>query len=136
VVPGVRENNLYRLKGQPMRAMASSRVAENKEQVAPKVEQLRGNQPSGSGGKDQPSKSVKKESWYKMAMHDALEQEASRSMFKGSKSSKKGPKEMAGIAFASEGATNQVDWRAAMVANMITKKEPTPGGRSTLLPKD
>jgi hypothetical protein len=59
-VLGVRESNLYRLKGQPMRAMASNRVAENKEQVAPKVEQLRGSQPSGSGGKEQPSKSVKK----------------------------------------------------------------------------
>jgi hypothetical protein len=40
VVLGVRESNLYRLKGQPMRAMAnSSRVTEDKEQVAPKVVQ-------------------------------------------------------------------------------------------------
>jgi hypothetical protein len=40
VVLGVRESNLYRLKGQPMRAMAnSSRVTEVKEQVAPKVVQ-------------------------------------------------------------------------------------------------
>jgi len=38
VVLGVRESNLYRLKGKPMRAMASSKVAEVKEQVAPKVE--------------------------------------------------------------------------------------------------
>jgi hypothetical protein len=38
VVLEVRESNLYRLKGQPMQAMASSRVAENKEQVALKVE--------------------------------------------------------------------------------------------------
>jgi hypothetical protein len=117
-----------------MRAMASNRVAENKEQVAPKVEQLRGSQPSGSGGKEQPSKSVK-ESWYEMAMQDAQEQEASRSMFKGNKSSKKGLNEMAGIAFISEGATNQVDWRAAMVADMIAKTEPPPGGRSTFLAK-
>jgi hypothetical protein len=75
----------------------------NKEQVAPKVEKLKGSQPSGSSGKEQPSKSVK-ESWYEMAM-----QEASRSMFKGSKFSKKGPNEMAGIAFGLEGATDQVD---------------------------
>jgi hypothetical protein len=51
-VLGVRESNLYRLKGQPIRAMASSKVAENKEQVAPKVEQLRGSQPSGSSRKE------------------------------------------------------------------------------------
>jgi hypothetical protein len=39
VVLGVRESNLYRLKGHPMRAMASSsKVAENKEQVFLKVE--------------------------------------------------------------------------------------------------
>jgi hypothetical protein len=37
VVLGVRENNLYRLKGQPMRAIAHSKVAVNKEHVAPKV---------------------------------------------------------------------------------------------------
>jgi hypothetical protein len=65
-----------------MRAMESNRVTENKEQVALKVEQLRGSQPSGSGGKEQPSKSVKKESWYEMTMQDAQEQEASRSMIK------------------------------------------------------
>jgi hypothetical protein len=35
-----------------MRAMASNRVTEDKEQVAPKVEQLRGSQPLGSGGKE------------------------------------------------------------------------------------
>jgi hypothetical protein len=113
-------------------------VAENKEQVAPKVEQLkgslRGSQPSGSSGKEQHSKSVK-ESWYEMAMQDAQKQEASRSMFKGNKSSKKGLNEMAGIAFVSEGATNQVDWRVAMVADMIAKTEPPSGGRSTFLAK-
>jgi hypothetical protein len=37
VVLGVRERNLYRLKGQPMQAMGnSSRVTEVREQVAPK----------------------------------------------------------------------------------------------------
>jgi hypothetical protein len=39
IVLGVRESNLYMLKGQPMRAMASSKVAKNKEQVASKVVQ-------------------------------------------------------------------------------------------------
>jgi hypothetical protein len=45
----------------------------NREQVALKVEQLRGSQPSGSVGKEKPSKSIKKESWYEMAMQDAQE---------------------------------------------------------------
>jgi hypothetical protein len=53
VVFGVRESNLYRLKGKPM--ASSSRAIEDKKQ---KVEQLRGSQPSGSSGKEQPSKSV------------------------------------------------------------------------------
>jgi hypothetical protein len=48
------------LKGQPMRAMASNKVIESNEQVAPKVEQLKGSQPSGSCGKEQPSKFIKK----------------------------------------------------------------------------
>jgi hypothetical protein len=39
VVLGVRESNLYRLKGQPMQAMAHSKVPMNKEQVDPKVVQ-------------------------------------------------------------------------------------------------
>jgi hypothetical protein len=50
-----------------MRAMARNKVAENKERVAPEVEQLRGSQPSSLGGKEQLSKSVK-ESWYEMTM--------------------------------------------------------------------
>jgi hypothetical protein len=82
---GVRESNLYRLKGKPMRAMASNnRVTKDKEQGALKVEQLRGSQPSGSSGKEQPSKSVqKKQSWYEMTMQDAQEQEASRRIIRG-----------------------------------------------------
>jgi hypothetical protein len=56
--------------------MASNIVAENKEKVAPKVEQLRGSQRSGSSGKEQPSNSFKKKSWYEMTMQDAQEQEA------------------------------------------------------------
>jgi hypothetical protein len=135
IVFGVRERNLYRLKGQPMREISSSIVTENREQVAPKVEQLRGSQPSGSGGKEQPSKSVKKESWYEMAMQDAQKQETSRSMFRGSESSETGQTIMAGIASVSEGATNQVYWRAGMVADLVAKIEPTPGGRSTFLAK-
>jgi hypothetical protein len=70
-----------------------------------------------------------------MAMHNAQEQEASRSMFKGSKSSKKGSNEMAGIAFDSEGAVDQVDWRASMVADMVAKTKPPLGGGSTFLAK-
>jgi hypothetical protein len=42
---------------------------------------------------------------------------------------------MEGIAFVSEGAANQVDWRAGMVADLIAKIEPPPGGRSTFLAK-
>jgi hypothetical protein len=60
--------------------MASSRVTESKEQVTPKVEKLGGIQPSGSGGKEQPSMSIKKESWYDLTMQDAQEQEASKSI--------------------------------------------------------
>jgi hypothetical protein len=51
------------------------------------------------------------------------------------KSSKMGPSEMAGIAFVSKGPTNHVDWRAAMVADLVAKTEPPPGGGSTFLAK-
>jgi hypothetical protein len=51
------------------------------------------------------------------------------------KSSKTGLSEMAGIAFVSEGATNQVDWRATVVANLKAKAEPPPSGRITFLTK-
>jgi hypothetical protein len=111
--------------------MASNRVEEKKEQVAPKFEHLRGNQPSSSGGKEQPSKFVK-ESWYEMTTQDAQAQEASRSMFKGMYS-KKGLSEMEGISFVSEGAAEQVDWRASMVANLKAKTEPPPGVGSSSL---
>jgi hypothetical protein len=41
VVLGVRESNLYRLKGQPMRAMASSsRLTEDREQIVPQAMQV------------------------------------------------------------------------------------------------
>jgi hypothetical protein len=65
---GVRERDLYRLKGQPLREISNSIVTEIREQVYLKVEQLKGSQPSGSAGKDQPSKTIKKDSWYEMAM--------------------------------------------------------------------
>jgi hypothetical protein len=38
LILGVRESNLYRLKGKPMRAMVSNTMEKNKEQVASKVE--------------------------------------------------------------------------------------------------
>ena len=95
---------------------------------------LRGSQPSGLGGKEHPSTSIKEESWYEMTMQDAQEEEAYRSMIRG-KSSKTSLSEMVGIAFVSEGATNQVDWRAVMVADVIMKIEPPPGGGSTFLAK-
>jgi hypothetical protein len=109
-------------------------VVENKEKVALKVVQLRGSQPSGLGGKEKPSK-FGKESWYKMTMQDAHEQEASRSMFKSNKSSKKGLNEMAGIAFCLEGAVDQVDCRTTMVVDMVAKTEPPLGSGSTFLAK-
>ena len=51
-VLGVRERNQYRLKGKPMRAMASIRVTKNNEQIDSKVEKLKGSQPLGSKGKE------------------------------------------------------------------------------------
>jgi len=100
-----------------------------------KVENFIGIQPSSSGGKEHPSNFVRKDSWHEMAMQDAQEKEASRSMFRGSESSETGQSEMAGIASVSEGATNQVDWRAGMVADMVEKIEPPSGGRNTFLAK-
>jgi hypothetical protein len=38
LILGVRESNLYRLKGKPMRAMVSNTMAENKEKVSLKVD--------------------------------------------------------------------------------------------------
>jgi hypothetical protein len=63
VVFGVRESNLYRLKGKPMEISSRATKEKNK-----KVEQLKGSQPLGSSGKEKPSKSVQKNSWYKMTM--------------------------------------------------------------------
>jgi hypothetical protein len=56
-------------------------------------------------------------------------------VIKSSKSSKMGPSEMTRIAFVLEGVTNQVDWIATMVADMIAKTEPPLGGRNTFLAK-
>jgi hypothetical protein len=63
-------------------------VTEDKELVAPNVEQFKGIQPSGSSGKEHPSKFVNNQSWYKMTMQDAQEQKASRSMIRGNYSKK------------------------------------------------
>jgi hypothetical protein len=69
----VRERKLHRLKGQPMQAMERNRVIEDKEQVTLKVGQLRGSQPSGLSGKEQPYKYFNKESWHEMKIHDSQE---------------------------------------------------------------
>jgi len=69
-----------------MRQISSNIVTKNMEQVAPKVEKIRGSQPLGSGGKKHPSKAFKKESWYDMAIQNSQEKDTSRNMFKGSKS--------------------------------------------------
>jgi hypothetical protein len=53
-----------------------------------------------------------------MTMQNDQEQEDFRSMIRG-KSSKMSPSEMEGITFMSKGATNQMDWRAGMVVDMI-----------------
>jgi hypothetical protein len=83
---GVRERKFYRLKGQPMRSIYNIIVTKNMEQVAMKVEKLKGSQISGSCEKEKPSKSFKKESWYEMGMQDAQEHEIYKSMFRGSDS--------------------------------------------------
>jgi hypothetical protein len=64
-----------------LRAITSNIVTKEKELVTLKVEQLRGSHPSSLGGKEKPSKSVKKESWYKMTMHDSQEHDR-REVFK------------------------------------------------------
>jgi hypothetical protein len=96
----------------------NNRVTKNKEQVALKVEILRGSQDSGSGGKEHPSKYVKEDSWYEMTTQDAQEKEASKSMICW-KYLKTGSSKMVGIAFVSEGEANQVDWRIVVVAYLV-----------------
>jgi hypothetical protein len=56
-------------------------------------------------------------------------------MFKGSESSEIGQIMVAWITFVSEGETNQVDWRASIVVDLVAKIEPTPRWRSTFLTK-
>jgi hypothetical protein len=75
MVLGVKEGNLYRLRGQPMGAMASrSRETEGEEQVAPQVviqvtspavpaqrePEFRGSWPSGSRRKEQPPRTMQR----------------------------------------------------------------------------
>jgi hypothetical protein len=50
-----------------------NKVTKDNDCIALKVEKLRGIQPSGLGGHDEPSKYVQKKSWYEMAMQDAEE---------------------------------------------------------------
>jgi hypothetical protein len=47
---------------------SKNKVEEDKEQVALKVEQLEGIEPSNSDGREESSKIVKKVSWVEMAM--------------------------------------------------------------------
>jgi hypothetical protein len=70
-----------------------------------------------------------------MAMQDDKEKKTSRIMFRGSDSSEIGQTIMTGITYVSEGASNQVYWRAGMVAYMVVKIEKNPGWRSTFLAK-
>jgi hypothetical protein len=152
VILGVKASNLYRLKDQPMRSMASSsRVTENREQVALKVVQtqrdpdfrgsqqdqresppLRGSLPSGSNGREESSKTVKKVSWVEEARQEAQKQEASRS----SMSSKEEPCHTTTFTSVIEGATNQVDWSVAMVVDQVWEAKPLPVWEIELLPGD
>jgi hypothetical protein len=102
---------------------SNSKVAEEKEQVVLKEEQLRGSQPSSSCGRDESSKTVKV-SWVEMAMQDVQKWETSWS--KGS--SKKDPSHTAGIAFVSEGAV--------VVADPVWEAEPLLVWETKLLPGD
>ena len=43
--------------------------------------------------------------------------------------------EMVGISFVLDEASNYVDWREAMVVDLVSKTKPTPGGRSTFVAK-
>jgi hypothetical protein len=70
-----------------------------------------------------------------MAMQDAQEHDTSRSMFISSESSETSHIIMVGIYFLSNGASNQVYWRAGMVLYLVVNIEPTPGWRSTFLAK-
>jgi hypothetical protein len=164
VVLGVRESNLYRLKGQPMRAMAnSSRVTEVREQVAPKVVQtqrepdfrgsqqiqrefdfrgsqqaqresqpFRGSLPSGSDGREASSKTVRKVSWVEEARQEAQKREASRSNV----SSQEEPCHTTGFVSVTEGATNQEDWSAVVVADPVQEAELLPVWETEILPDD
>jgi len=56
-------------------------------------------------------------------------------MYKGSDSSKKGPRNIIGIAFCLAEESNQVDWRVSMIVDMVVNTKPCPCGRSTFLAK-
>jgi hypothetical protein len=60
----------------------------------------------------------------------------SRRLLGASVSSKKGPCHTTGFASVTEGATNQVDWRAVVVADPVWEAEPLPVWETELLPGD
>jgi hypothetical protein len=131
MVLGVRESNLYRLKGQPMRAMASNnRVTEDKEQVAPKVVQtqresdFRGSHPSGFGGKEEPSKSVKRKLDFRGSIQAQRESQSSRgSQPSGSGGREESSKTVRKVSWVEE-ARQEAQKREASRSRVSSKKGP------------
>jgi hypothetical protein len=110
VVLGVRESGLYRLTGKPILKNSGKKVVQTQresnfrggsQQAQRESQSSRGSQPSGSGGREESSKTVKKVSWVEMAMQDAQKREASRSRV----SSKKGPSHTSRICFCVRGSS-------------------------------
>jgi hypothetical protein len=91
---------LYRLKG----SLISKGVNRFRGSQQAQRESLsfRGSQPSGSGGREESPKTVKKVSWVEMDRQEAQKREASRS----SVSSQEGPRHIIGFALVTDGATN------------------------------
>jgi hypothetical protein len=73
VVLGVRESKLYMLKDQPIRAMARSKVAVNKEHVAPKVVQTRRESAGSKGELVVKKKSTSRFRWERGVFQDCQE---------------------------------------------------------------
>jgi hypothetical protein len=82
--------------------------------------------PSGSSGREESSKTVKKVSWVEIAMQDAQKREASRSRV----SSKKVPSHTTGFSFMSEEVVVVVDpvWKAEPLLLWETDLLPSDGG--------
>jgi len=109
MVLGVRESNLYRMKGQPMRAMvSSSKVTMVRERVPPEIVQIQRESdlirslPLGSNGREASSKTDRKVSWVEEAKQEAQKREASGSNV----SSQEGPCHTTGFVSLTEGASN------------------------------